>query len=100
MALAILTGYGPNKFLRQAQSTGLVQVFGNGEEQRDHIHVDDVAFIASKMIERRIEGPINAATGHVTTFMEIAELACKQKEGSKIVKMQRSAPMPQWLPCV
>ena len=30
-------GYGPNKFIRNAQSKKYIKLFGKGEERRDHI---------------------------------------------------------------
>ena len=38
-------GYGPNKFVRCAQSNKKIILFGKGEERRDHINVNDVASI-------------------------------------------------------
>ena len=35
-------GYGPNQFIRLAQSKKNISLFGKGEERRDHIHVNDV----------------------------------------------------------
>ena len=33
--------YGPNRFMRQALKDGRISLFGNGEETRDHLYVDD-----------------------------------------------------------
>ena len=35
-------GYGPNQFIRLAQSNKNITLFGKGEERRDHIHIKDV----------------------------------------------------------
>ena len=38
-------GYGPNQFIRLAQSNKDISLFGKGEEKRDHIHVNDVGYM-------------------------------------------------------
>ena len=35
-------GYGPNSFYRLAQAGKSIELFGEGEEQRDHVYIDDV----------------------------------------------------------
>ena len=35
-------GYGPNKFLRKISSNQNIDLFGKGEERRDHVYIDDV----------------------------------------------------------
>lgn len=42
--------YGPNRFLRQALKDGRIALFGNGEETRDHLHVDDAVDVILKVI--------------------------------------------------
>ena len=36
-------GYGPNKFRSQVLNNETIELFGEGEELRDHVHVTDVA---------------------------------------------------------
>ena len=52
-------------------------LFGNGEELRDHIHIDDVAELVRLMAWYNSDGILNAATGKVTSFKEIAEMIKK-----------------------
>ena len=35
-------GYGPNKFLRKISSNQNIDLFGKGEERRDHVYIEDV----------------------------------------------------------
>ena len=35
-------GYGPNRFINLALKNKSIPIFGNGEEKRDHIFVEDV----------------------------------------------------------
>lgn len=87
-------GYGPNSFIRAAHANRKIELFGNGEEQRDHIFVGDVAKLAVAMIERKTNHAVNAVTGKTISFMEIAELIQKSGQGVEIHKKPRSGPMP------
>jgi UDP-glucose 4-epimerase len=66
-------GYGPNRFRRLAAAGKEIVLFGEGEERRDHVLVDDVAEIVCRVIERRSRGTLNIATGEVYSFRDIAE---------------------------
>jgi UDP-glucose 4-epimerase len=70
-------GYGPNRFRRLAQAGRDIELFGEGEERRDHIHIADVAELAARLVLQAAEGALNAATGFVTSFREIAETVVK-----------------------
>jgi len=67
-------GYGPNRFRRQAEARETITLFGEGEEQRDHVLVDDVAELASRMVLHQSTGSLNAVTGQVWSFREIASM--------------------------
>jgi UDP-glucose 4-epimerase len=66
-------GYGPNRFRRLAAGGQDIVLFGEGEERRDHVLVDDVAEIATRVLYRRSIGALNVATGVVTSFRDVAE---------------------------
>lgn len=65
-------GYGPNKFIREALNTKEINLFGAGEEMRDHIHVNEVAIAISRLILGNFKGNFNICTGRLRSFMEIA----------------------------
>jgi nucleoside-diphosphate-sugar epimerase len=65
-------GYGPNRFRRLAAEGKEIALFGEGEERRDHVLIDDVAEIAWRVLVRRSAGILNIATGTVRSFREIA----------------------------
>jgi UDP-glucose 4-epimerase len=67
-------GYGPNRFRRLAEKGEAITLFGEGEEQRDHVYVDDVARLAALAIMHRSTGILNVATGNSISFRDIAEL--------------------------
>jgi len=66
-------GYGPNRFRRLAEKAELITLFGEGEEQRDHVFVDDVARLVALVLAHRSRGVLNIATGVSASFREIAE---------------------------
>jgi nucleoside-diphosphate-sugar epimerase len=70
-------GYGPNRFRRLAQKGEPITLFGEGEEQRDHVDVADVARLTSLVLAHRSRGELNIATGTSTSFRDIAELVVK-----------------------
>jgi nucleoside-diphosphate-sugar epimerase len=68
------SGYGPNRFRRQAANGEVISVFGEGEEKRDHVAVEDVAHLAVRILCHRSSGSLNAVTGVSLPFGEIARL--------------------------
>lgn len=70
--------YGPNRFLRQAIKDGRVPLFGNGEETRDHLHVDDAVERILDVIAHGSTGLVNVATGQSETFLAVAEMIAAQ----------------------
>lgn len=72
------SGYGPNRFRRQAAKGEPITIFGEGEEKRDHVSVDDVARLAVRILRHRSRGALNAVTGVATRFSDIAEIVAAQ----------------------
>jgi UDP-glucose 4-epimerase len=68
-------GYGPNKFRRQANRGEAIVLFGEGEERRDHVAVDDIAEIVNLVLLHRSSGALNVATGSVASFRALADKA-------------------------
>jgi UDP-glucose 4-epimerase len=88
-------GYGPNRFRRLAGSGQDVVLFGEGEERRDHVHVDDVASLVCRLVMRRSNGILNAVSGKVASFRELAELTAAQfTPRVSIAGSIRTGPMP------
>lgn len=65
-------GYGPNRFRRLAGDGKSIMLFGNGEEMRDHVDVEDIAELISRIVLLRSTGTINAVSGDVVSFDELA----------------------------
>ena len=88
-------GYGPNRFMRLAQAGKDIVLFGEGEELRDHIFIEDVAEIVCRCVLHRATGIVNAVTGTVSSFKQVAELAVARFEPCvKILGSPRQGPMP------
>jgi nucleoside-diphosphate-sugar epimerase len=88
-------GYGPNRFRRLAAKGEDIVLFGEGEELRDHVLIDDVGELAARVILMRSRGVLNVATGEVHSFRDIAERVVALS-GRKIAirGTPRSGPMP------
>jgi nucleoside-diphosphate-sugar epimerase len=88
-------GYGPNRFMRLAKAGQEIKLFGEGEERRDHIFIEDVAEIVRRCVMHRATGIVNAVSGKVTSFKEIAEMAsAKFEPRAKISGSPRVGAMP------
>jgi nucleoside-diphosphate-sugar epimerase len=88
-------GYGPNRFRRLANSGQEIVLFGQGEERRDHVLVQDVAEIIFRVLQRRSKGVLNIATGQTHSFREIADLVVTRAGRNVAIKTSpRSGPMP------
>lgn len=91
------SGYGPNKFIRQALSGQKIELFGRGEEVRDHVYVGDVARLAALIITERFVGSLNAVSGIPISFREVAEIVLEKvgsTSRSSIDFINRVGPMP------
>lgn len=86
-------GYGPNQFIRLAQSKKKLSLFGKGEERRDHIHVSDVGNAIYFLINEKYTGTINLVTGSINSFFKIAE-KIKDVYKVKLHYLKRKGPMP------
>lgn len=86
-------GYGPNKFLRDAKNKNHISIFGNGEEQRDHIWVNDLSKLIHKMLFKNIYGEFNLVSGRLISFLKLAKIVSK-KYGSEILRIKRKGKMP------
>lgn len=86
-------GYGPNRFRRQAQAGETIRLFGQGEEQRDHVAIEDVARIVVEVLRQQSKGTLNVATGRSLSFRNCAELAIKNAGAGDITGTPRQNPI-------
>jgi nucleoside-diphosphate-sugar epimerase len=88
-------GYGPNRFRRLAARGEDVVLFGEGEERRDHVYIDDAAELVARALYRRSTGVLNVASGEVHSFRAIAEKVVALSERRVAIRgTPRTGPMP------
>jgi UDP-glucose 4-epimerase len=89
-------GYGPDRFRRLAAAGKPIVLFGEGEERRDHVWIDDVADLAAQVVLRRSVGALNIATGTTASFRDIAKMVAGVCDRPVAVTgSPRAAPMPR-----
>ena len=52
-------------------------MWGDGEQARDFVHVDDIVAAMLRAVELGLDGPFNICTGRRTTFNELARLVAE-----------------------
>lgn len=88
-------GYGPNRFRRLAAAGQEIVLFGEGEERRDHVAVEDIAALTLRVVRHRSRGTVNATSGEVVSFRALAEFCAAQFEPRVPVRgTPRTGPMP------
>lgn len=70
----------PNFIARARRRDDPFEVWGDGTQQRDWIHIDDVVGATMAAVDAEIEGPVNLCTGVATDFTTLAEL-CMSEAG-------------------
>lgn len=91
-------GYGPNKFIETAIRNKKIEIFGNGEELRDHINIKDVVQFSKKLITSGNLGIYNIVSGQLRSFFSIAndtlDIARHYNIDVKLINLKRSQPIP------
>ena len=57
-----------------AHREGRITLFGEGEETRDHIYIDDVVAAIELVLQLRSSGLLNLASGHSVSYAELAKM--------------------------
>jgi len=63
--------YGPSGFIKAALNEAKIVLWGDGNEKREFVFVDDIVQVVAKIILSQYEGVVNVATGKSHTFIEI-----------------------------
>ena len=82
--------YGPNRFVRMAQTGGPIKLFGQGEEMRPHAHVDDVASIVCSLIALEATGIVHAIPSPSLSFHAVASIVASLAQGVEVECAPRS----------
>lgn len=67
-------------------------IWGDGEQVRDWIHVDDVVGATLAAVEQGVDGPLNLCTGVGTSMRELANLFLAEAGHTAWVDFQRDKP--------
>lgn len=51
------------------------QIWGDGTQTRDFIHIEDIVSATLEAVAQDVPGPVNLGTGRATSFIELASLA-------------------------
>jgi UDP-glucose 4-epimerase len=83
--------YGPNRFISQIVNDGKLSMFGDGDDIRDHVYVDDVAAITVGLAASDATGVFNIASGESRSFGSIAQqLTALSPKPFEIVNLPKS----------
>jgi UDP-glucose 4-epimerase len=85
--------YGPNRFVRQAVETGRIDLFGNGEETRDHLFIADAVATLRAVLAGGSTGLINVASGTSVTFRQVADKIAAVRRGVVVTASDRKNPI-------
>ena len=62
------------------------EIWGNGEQVRDFIHITDIVDAVDEAIKQDVEGPVNLGSGTPTSFIQLKEIVCEQMNYQPEVK--------------
>lgn len=82
----------PSFILRGKMRENPFQIWGNGQQVRDWIHIDDIVRAIDEAFIEDIPGPINLGNGRATSFLELADLVQKEAGYSAPVSLQSDMP--------
>lgn len=87
-------GYGPSGFIKASLKDETITIWGDGNERREFMFVDDVARIVGELTARECDGALNLASGQSYTYMQIVEILAKIL-GKEIRTTQRPRSKPR-----
>lgn len=68
------------------------EVWGDGTQVRDWIHVDDLVGAVLAAVEAGVDGPVNLCTGAGTSMVELAHLFCETAGYDPVIRLRPEAP--------
>lgn len=54
------------------------EIWGDGSQVRDFIHVDDIVGATLALALNQVDGPVNLSSGRPTSMLELAKMFCKE----------------------
>lgn len=67
-------------------------IWGDGQQVRDWIHIDDVVAGALAVVESGTDQPVNLCTGVGTSMLELAQLACEEVGYEPAIQLLKDRP--------
>jgi UDP-glucose 4-epimerase len=83
--------YGPAGFVYAATHGEPITLWGDGDEKREFVFVDDVVELTARLVFHDFDGVLNVASGRARTFREAADIVCRSAP-TTITSRPRSKP--------
>jgi nucleoside-diphosphate-sugar epimerase len=72
------------------------QIWGDGTQQRDFIHIRDVVGASLEAVRQDVQGPTNLGWGRATSFNELAHMVCMAADYVPKIEHLPSNPVGCW----
>lgn len=82
----------PSFIARGKREDNPFEIWGDGKQTRDWIHIDDIIDATMMAIVEDVEGPVNLCSGRPTSFNELAEIVAKEVGYNPWLDHKLSAP--------
>lgn len=82
----------PSFIARAKRRDNPFEIWGDGKQVRDWIHIDDIVDATMAAVTEDVEGPINICSGRPTSFNELAELVATEAGYNPWLDHKLSAP--------
>lgn len=82
----------PSFIARAKAKADPFDVWGDGTQQRDWVHIDDIVSVSILAAEERIHDTLNICTGRGTTFTELAAMTTSKAGYSPEIRYRFDAP--------
>ncbi len=69
-----IQAYGPTGFIKKVMNGESVTLWGDGEELREFVYIDDVVDIIVRLLFSDYQGVVNAVSGQSYTFKQVLEI--------------------------
>jgi len=83
----------PSFIQRGKQKADPFEVWGDGNQVRDFIHIDDIVDAMDEAIKQDVRGPINLGNARATSFNDLAGMVMKQTRYSAPIKHLTTEPV-------
>lgn len=86
--------YGPARFIKSALEKQVIELFGQGEERRDFLFIQDAAQLVCRFVHGSWTGVYNLASGECRSFAEVAALIQRfASQPVRVVHCERQRPV-------